>query len=332
MRLYTQLAEIPPSPRGRLVTVGTFDGVHRGHQALLRRLRERAAEHQLVACIVTFEPHPQQVLGSKPPLGILTPLPEKLELLRRLRPDEVLVLPFTSELARTEPEAFIRHYLVEPLQMRGILVGYDHRFGHNRQGDRELLQRLGSELGFFVEDFPPCLSQGEPISSSRIRRLLLEGDVETAAELLGYPYTVCGTVVHGDGRGRLLGFPTANIVPDNPEKLLPAYGVYIATTAIGGKLYGGLLSYGVRPTFGDNLPPQLELYVLDFSGSLYNQRLCVSFWKRVRAEKAFATAAALRRQMKADESYCRQWLAQEYPLKAGLTSPCVLDADQGTES
>ncbi|GBD07558.1 Riboflavin biosynthesis protein RibF [bacterium HR21] len=332
MRLYTRLADVPPSPHGRLVTVGTFDGVHRGHQALLRRLRELSALHRLPACVVTFEPHPQQVLGNTPLPGILTPLPEKLERLRRLGPDEVLVLPFTQELARTEPETFIRQYLVEALHMRGILVGYDHRFGHNRRGDRELLQRLGTEFGFFVEHFPPCLSGNEPISSSRIRRLLLEGNVEAAAVLLGYPYTVCGRVVRGDGRGRLLGFPTANIVPDSPEKLLPAYGVYIATTEIGSKSYGGLLSYGVRPTFGQNLPPQLELYVLDFSGTLYNERLCVSFWKRVRAEEAFPTAAALRRQMQADEAYCRQWLAQHRPLEAGLTSSCVLNADQGTES
>ncbi len=331
MRVYTQLSDIPPSSNGRLVTVGTFDGVHRGHQALLHRLRQLSQARQLTACVVTFDPHPQLVLGKRPPLGILTPLAEKLELLRRLGPEEVVVLRFTPELARTEASAFIRHYLVERLSMRGILVGYDHRFGHNRQGDRELLERLGTELGFFVEHFPPLLSSGQPISSSRIRRLLLDGDVETAAELLGYPYTVCGTVVRGDGRGHLLGFPTANIVPDSPDKLLPAYGVYIATTEIGGTLYGALLSYGVRPTFGDNLPARLELYVLDFTGSLYNERLCVSFWKRVRAEKAFPNAEALRRQMEADEAYCRQWLAH-HSLRAGLTGALTVNADERTQS
>ncbi|MCS7177361.1 MAG: bifunctional riboflavin kinase/FAD synthetase [Candidatus Kapabacteria bacterium] len=333
MRVYTHWSDVPKHSQGRLATVGTFDGVHRGHQALLEYLCRRAQELALTACVVTFEPHPQMVLGRRPPIGILTPLPAKLEHFRQIGIAEVVVAPFTTELARTSAEEFVHHYLLGILGIRGIVVGHDHMFGHERRGNLELLQQLGQALGFIVEHFPPFIVDGITVSSSTIRRALQQGDVETAAKLLGYPYTVCGTVVRGDGRGRRLGFPTANLQVEAPEQLLPAHGVYIATTQIAGRPYAGLVSYGVRPTFGNDLPPQLELYVLDFSGSLYNQRLCVSFWARVRAELPFPTPEALQEQMERDEAYCRTWIAEHRLLEQ---SPTVVSqpihGDQGTES
>ncbi len=330
MRVYTQWADIPAQER--LVTVGTFDGVHCGHQALLKYLRRWAQQVRLPACVVTFEPHPQLVLGRQPPLGILTPLPLKRELLQRIGIDELVVAPFTPEFARTSAEEFIRHYLVERLHARGILVGHDHMFGHGRQGNLELLRRYGAELGFTVEYFPPVVRDGLTVSSSLIRRMLHAGDVDTAVRLLGHPYTVCGTVVRGDGRGTRLGFPTANLQPDDPHQLLPAYGVYIVSTHIAGRLYAGLASYGVRPTFGSGLAPQLEVYLLDFSGQLYNEHLCVSFWSRVRAEERFPDADALQRQMQADEAYCRQWLQHHAALIAGSTICDDTDGNEGTQS
>ncbi|MCS7170582.1 MAG: riboflavin biosynthesis protein RibF, partial [Candidatus Kapabacteria bacterium] len=226
MQVYTQVSDLPPDSRGRFITVGAFDGVHRGHQALLQRLRQLAREHSVHACVLTFEPHPQIILGKQPPLGILTTLSEKLEHISQIGINETIVLPFTTELARTDAETFVRHYLVEQLHIYGILVGHDHMFGRKRQGNAELLRRIGTEVGFIVEHFPPVTVGGIVVSSSAIRRALREGDVETAAKLLGRPYSLCGTVVHGDGRGRILGFPTANIVPEDPRKVLPAYGVY----------------------------------------------------------------------------------------------------------
>lgn len=332
MRVYRHPTELPATEAGRFVTVGTFDGVHRGHQALLRHLCQRARQLGATACVVTFDPHPQLVLHRRPFPGILNTLPEKLAHLQRLGIDEVLILPFTAEFARTEPEAFVRQWLVGPLQLRGILVGHDHMFGRDRRGDRLLLQRLGAELGFVVEEFPALRLGGTVVSSSLIRRALQAGSVEQAAELLGYPYTLCGTVVHGDGRGRQLGFPTANILPEDPHKLLPGYGVYIVTLHIACTLYAGLASYGVRPTIGQGLAPQLEVYVLDFHGSLYNERLCLSFWKRVREELHFPDLGSLRRQMVADEAFCRAWIAEHRILEISATTYNISShADQGTE-
>jgi riboflavin kinase/FMN adenylyltransferase len=331
MHVYTSLTDIPQHQR--LVTVGTFDGVHRGHQALLQHLRQWAQQLSLPACVVTFEPHPRLVLGAQPAFGILTPLPLKLERLRHSGIEEVVLLPFTHEFARTPAEEFVRHYLVETLHMRGILIGHDHMFGHGRRGNKELLQRLGRELGFAVKECPPFVLHDTLVSSSLIRQALRAGEVDRAADLLGYPYTICGTVVRGDGRGRQLGFPTANLLPEDPHQLLPAYGIYIVTTRLEQTTYVGLASYGVRPTFGNGLSPQLEVYLLDFSGELYNERLCVSFWTRVRDERAFPNPEALRQQMEADVAYCRRWIAQHCITEIGSTSMHEqLHGDQGTES
>lgn len=332
MRTYRNLSEVPAAEAGRFVTVGTFDGVHRGHQALLRHLCYRARQLGSAACVVTFDPHPQLVLRHRPFPGLLNTLSEKLSHLEGLGVDEVLVLPFTAEFARTEPEVFIRQWLVGPLGLRGILVGHDHMFGRGRRGDTRLLQQLGAELGFFVEEFPALKLGDTVVSSSLIRRLLQEGAVEAAAELLGYPYSVCGTVIHGDGRGRRLGFPTANILPEDPHKLLPDYGVYIVTTHVAGTPYAGLASYGVRPTIGQGLAPQLEVYLLDFSGRLYNERLCLSFWKRVREERHFLDLDSLRQQMDADERLCRSWIAEHRILEIRVTTSSVSPhADQRTQ-
>ncbi len=327
MRLYRQLADIPDSPAGRFVTVGTFDGVHRGHQALLHSLCQEARQMNIPACVVTFDPHPQYILGTRPFPGILSTTSEKLAHFRRIGIDEVFLIPFTAEFARTEPEEFVREWLVARLRMRAILIGHDHMFGQGRRGNIELLQRLGAELGFTVVQFPAFTVGELPISSSRIRRALQSGAVEQAAELLGYPYTVCGTVVHGDGRGRSLGFPTANLALEDPRKLLPAYGVYIVTTLIAGTPYAGLASYGVRPTFGSNLPPQLEVHILDFHGPLYNERLCLSFWKWVRAEMSFPDTDSLQHQMRADVNFCRAWIAEHRVLERSLTEVAQPNAD-----
>jgi len=325
MRVYYRREEVP---RGvaRAVTIGTFDGVHLGHQELLRHLCTRASALGIRSCVLTFEPHPQLVLGKRPLPGVLTPLPEKLQHLQRAGVEEVFVVHFSQEFSRLSPEEFAQEYLQHTLQPQLIVVGYDHMFGHERRGNAALLR----QMGFAVEELPPVLLEGEPVSSSRIRRLLQEGNVTAARRLLGYPYTVCGIVVRGDGRGRRLGFPTANLQPSHREKLLPAYGIYVASTTVQGIPRFGLLSYGVRPTFGATTP-QLELYLLDFEGSLYNERLCVSFWERVRAEERFPTVEHLIAQMRRDEAFCRVWLAQHKAEVESLTSAFVGDAEQGTQ-
>lgn len=287
-------------------TIGTFDGVHRGHLALLKPLIESARAEGAASVVVTFEPHPRCVIDPDHCPPNLTILDEKAWLLDRLGLDHLVVIPFTPQLAALSAAAFMQR-LLRGIKLQRLVIGENHRIGHGRRGDPAFLRRFGARHGFTVEVAPTVARGRTPISSSRIRRLVLLGQVRAAAQLLGRNYFMRSTVEHGAKRGRQLGFPTANLrIP--PNKLIPPNAIYASRVDIDGQTYGGATSIGFRPTFGGNTLT-VEVFVLDFDGDLYDKPITVWFVQRLRAEKRFATVPALQQQMARDVENARRILA-----------------------
>lgn len=284
------------------ITVGTFDGVHRGHQGVISLMREVADKQGLRVVVVTFDPHPQIVLAKpgREPLALLTTIEERCEQLAHVGVDEVVVIPFTHEFAQTSAESFIRQ-LVSTIDVQHFFIGHDHAFGKDRGGNEELLRHLGVDLGFDVERIPPLETDGLVVSSTLVRAALKSGDVEAATAMLGRPYALRGTVVQGDGRGRTLGIPTANIVPTNPHKLMPANGVYVVSMIIDGTEYVGMANIGLRPTFTTDTAPTLEVHILEFDNDLYNTTLDVQFHARLRGEHKFGSREEFLAQLEHDK-------------------------------
>jgi riboflavin kinase/FMN adenylyltransferase len=283
------------------VALGNFDGVHRGHQALVA---EVVAASAAASVVLTFDPHPARVLSPDlAPTSLMT-LEQKAEVLAGLEVDRLVVLPFTTTLAQTSAEDFSRRVLREALGATLVVVGASFRFGRGRSGDVAALERFGASLGFEVRSVPPVFEGGAPISSSRIRDLLAAGAVGPAAGLLGRLFYVDGAVVHGAGRGRGLGIPTANVAVRN--ETLPALGVYACwfRPGRGGARRAAVANLGRRPTFGEG-PRALEAHLLDFEGDLYGQEARVEFVERLRGERTFADAHALVEQVRLDVSAAR---------------------------
>jgi riboflavin kinase / FMN adenylyltransferase len=282
----------PASHPGTVVTVGTFDGVHRGHWEVLGALRERADEEGLPAVLVTFHPHPLRVVRPDHAPRLLTTPVEKKEILSESGLDYAVFLPFNEALRGYPPERFVEEVLIGRLRMRHLVIGYDHGFGRGRSGDVATLLAIGADLGFGVHVVGALRTDGTAVSSSRIRKALLEGNVGEAALGLGRPYSLRGPVIRGDGRGRSLGFPTANIhVPDD-DKLLPLEGVYVVTASIHRGQFRGVLHLGPRPMFHGS-PPSIELHLLDFDGDIYGEEVRVDFCARLREIHRFATVSEL---------------------------------------
>ena len=280
------------------VTVGNFDGVHRGHQALAAETVARAHAAGGDAVALTFDPHPARVLAPERVPPALTTAGQKAELLAALGLDVLAVLPFTADVAALAPDAFARSVLSGALGARHVVVGEAFRFGRGKTGDAATLARLGEELGFDVGALPAVTDGGRPVSSSRVREALAEGDAAHAAALLGRPYFVDGTVVEGDRRGRTIGVPTANL--DVGGALLPARGVYAGRARLpGGSARLAVVNVGERPTFGGHTVT-VEAHLLDYSGDLYGRRLRLSFAARLRGEERFPGAAALVEQIRRD--------------------------------
>ena len=287
-------------------TIGSFDGIHRGHQALLKPLIAGARAAGAASVLVTFEPHPRCVIDPDHCPPLLTTLEEKTWLLDQLGLDHVVVIPFTRQIAALSAATFMER-LLRGIELRRTVVGENHRFGHGQRGDPALLRRLGARHGFTVEIAPTLLRGREPISSSRIRRLVLLGQVRAAAQLLGRDYFIRSTVEHGAERGRQLGFPTANL-QIAPNKLLSAKGIYAARVDLADVTYAGALSVGFRPTFGGSTVT-VEVFILDFDADIYGRLLTVWFVQRLRGEKRFASVPALQQQMARDVENARRILA-----------------------
>jgi riboflavin kinase/FMN adenylyltransferase len=300
---------LPPEVRGTVCTVGTFDGVHRGHRLVLERLAVRARARGLPAVLVTFDPHPLDVVNPAAAPPLLTLGDEKVEVLAESPLDYVVVIPFTPTLARYEAEDFVDLVLRDRLGVRELLIGHDHGFGRGRTGDADVLRGLGATRGFSV-DVIEAVQGGDsrPISSTSIRRAIAGGDLAHAADGLGRHYSVGGIVQPGDRRGRTMGFPTLNLGAPPVRKLLPPEGVYAVRvqTPIGS--FGGMMNLGPRPTFGD-AAPTLEVHCFAMTGNLYGARVRVDFVSRLRETRRFDSAEALKAQLAQDETAARAALS-----------------------
>lgn len=300
---------LPPEVRGTVCTVGTFDGVHRGHQLVLERLAARARLRGLPAVLVTFEPHPLEVVNPAAAPPLLTLGDEKSEVLAESPLDYVVVLPFTAALARYEAADFVDHVLMARLGVRELLIGYDHGFGRGRSGDAEVLKELGSARGFDVAVVEAVQgTDNRPISSTTIRRAIAGGDLPRAADGLGRAYSIGGVVQRGDQRGRSLGFPTLNLGAPSRRKLLPPAAVYAVRVQTPLGTFGGMMNLGPRPTFGDALST-LEVHCFDFTGDLYGARVRVDLIARLRETRQFDGPEALRAQLAQDAVSARAALA-----------------------
>jgi riboflavin kinase/FMN adenylyltransferase len=298
---------LPPSLRGAVVAVGNFDGVHRGHKAVIATVLNRARAASAPALALTFEPHPRSYFRADVPLFRLTDADAKLRLLAATGLDGAIVLDFDATLAAHSAEDFIGRILVERFGVRGVAVGFDFHFGRGRQGSSSFLAEQGAKQGIAVDIVPPKEDEGRPVSSSAIRTALGDGRVVEAAELLGYPWFVSGPVMHGDKRGRDLGFPTANIRLDPACGL--KHGIYAVRVGIDGRRFDGVASFGRRPTF-DNGAPLLETFLFDFAGDLYGKTLDVAFIGWIRPELKFDGVDALVARMNEDSALARTALAR----------------------
>lgn len=300
---------LPPDVGGTVCTVGTFDGVHRGHRLVLERLSECARERGLPAVLVTFEPHPLEVVNPAAAPPLLTIGIEKEEVLAGSPLDYVVVIPFTPSLATYGASEFVDLVLREKLGLQHLLIGYDHGFGRGRSGDAAVLQALGLSRGFGVDVVPPVNgSDGRPISSTTIRRAIAGGDLQRAADGLGRAYSASGTVEVGAGRGRTLGYRTINIALPPARKLLPPEGVYAVRVQTPRGAFGGMMNLGPRPTFGET-EVRLEAHLFDVDGDFYGTRVRLDFVARLRETRKFDSPAALSAQLAGDERAGRAALA-----------------------
>jgi riboflavin kinase/FMN adenylyltransferase len=290
-------SHVPPAARGGVLAIGNFDGVHRGHQALLRAAKGRAAELGAPAGVILFEPHPREFFQPDKPHFRLTPIERKLELLEQYGLDVAVVLRFDAALARMSPEDFIERIIVGALAARHVVIGYDFRFGRARAGDAETMRRAGSTRGFGVTVLAQVAERGEVLSSNAIRAALAQGDVAGAAQMLGGWWRVSGTVVGGFKRGTALGFPTANIALAPGTAL--AHGIYAVRVYVDENAYAGAAYLGTRPTFDDGAP-MLEVFLFDLDGDLYGRRIAVDLIDFVREDLKFASVEALTEQIAKD--------------------------------
>jgi riboflavin kinase/FMN adenylyltransferase len=301
---------LPQLANGAVITVGTFDGVHLGHRDILRRLHERADAARLPAVLVTFRPHPLEVVNPSAAPLLLTPEDEQLEALVDSGTLAVIVLPFTSTLAHYSAESFVKALLLERYHMRELVIGYDHGLGRGRQGDVTLLSALGQRHGFSVDVVPPTLdAAGVPISSSAVRTSLAHGDLERARRALGRRYGFRGIVTHGAQRGRELGYPTLNIQLSSTRKLLPPEGVYAIRALTSRGTLGGMMNLGPRPTFGET-GRALEVHLFDATGDWYGETVSIELIRRLRDTTRFESVEALVEQLGRDADHARVALTQ----------------------
>jgi len=294
---------------GSVVTVGTFDGVHRGHQAVLADVLLLARKQRLTSVLVTFDPHPLAVVNPAAAPKLLTLPEEKRELVIAQGIERVVDMQFTPAVAQLDAEAFVSR-LCEAYRMRELVMGYDHGFGRGRAGDVALVRQLGAAQGFGVTVMDAVRDDGQPISSTLIRTAVAHGDLDAATRWLGRRYSIRGRVVRGAGRGRTIGVPTVNLEPPDPRKLLPPDGVYAAIVTVGkreagtGKRYGGMMNQGPRPTFGEQARA-LEIHLFDFAGELYGETVAVEWVRRLRDVQAFPSRDALVAQLERDRQAAR---------------------------
>ncbi|MFC2354216.1 MAG: bifunctional riboflavin kinase/FAD synthetase [Capnocytophaga ochracea] len=291
-----------------VLTIGTFDGVHLGHQKIIERVVTTARQEGLLATIFTFFPHPRMVVQHDKSLKLIHTLEEKKQLLQRLGVDLLVVQPFNEAFAQLTAEEFVSTILVQHLNVKKVIIGYDHRFGRNRTANINDMRLFGEKYGFAVEEISVQEVDEVSVSSTKIREALNKGDVTTAEHYLGTPYSLTGTVVHGLKLGRTLGYPTANIQVTEDYKLIPKDGVYVVYSYIGGQKVYGMMSIGKNPTI-EGKGASIEVYFFDFNGDLYDRELTIYFVKYLREERKFSSVALLKKQLQDDETTARKAIA-----------------------
>jgi riboflavin kinase/FMN adenylyltransferase len=301
------------STKGTVLTIGTFDGVHIGHQKIIEQVVQIATKEHLYSCLLTFSPHPREVLQKDTNIKMLTTQEEKADRLQSLGLQSMVVHPFSKEFSRLTAREYVEDVLVSKLKVKHLIVGYDHRFGRNREADIVDLNYFAKRFDFKVTEIEAQDIDDVAVSSTKIRNALSEGVVHKANQYLGYHYGISGTVSKGMGLGKTLGFPTANLEQIDPKKLLPANGVYIISAILDGKLVKGMMNIGINPTINQG-GLHAEVHLLDFDSDLYNRRIRVSFHKRLRSEKRFESLEALSAQLKEDKSMTLKY------FKEGLLS------------
>jgi len=293
------------NPQPSVVTIGTFDGVHIGHRKILERLIEEGRKQHLQSTLLTFFPHPRMVLQKDSQIKLLNTIEEKSAILSRLGLDCLVIQPFTLDFSRKSATEFVREILVGKLRVKKIIIGYDHRFGRNRNANIQDLQSFGSILDFSVEEIPAQEIEEVSVSSTKIRKALEAGDLETANAYLGYEYMLTGTVEGGKKLGRDLGFPTANLKIEDDYKLIPASGVYVARSEVGGRQVYGMMNIGTNPTV-DGSRRHIEVHFFDYEGDLYGKRLQVHLLSRIRDERKFDSLDTLKKQLGRDRQKAKE--------------------------
>jgi riboflavin kinase/FMN adenylyltransferase len=301
MKIYHHLDDFSRLPYA-VVTSGTFDGVHLGHQGILNRIKEIAAKNGGETVVITFWPHPRLVLyPDDNSLRLLNTFEEKAELIKEQGIQHLIRIPFTREFSNLSSVEFITTILVQTIGTKKLVIGYDHRFGHNREGSFEELKANAPRYGFEVEEIPRQEVDHVAVSSTKIRHALEQGDILSANQLLGKPYLLTGRVIKGDKIGRLIGFPTANIEVDSKHKLIPADGIYAVTVVYGNETYNGMLYIGYRPTVGGNRK-SIEVHLFDFNQQIYGETLTVYFYSLIRSDTKFNDLEDLRMQLEHDKT------------------------------
>ncbi len=309
MDVFLGVDNISRSFKNPVITIGNFDGVHYGHQVLFRKVKDWAHELSGEALVMTFNPHPLEVLFPGKGPARITTHERKLELIAENGMDATIVIPFTPEFARISARDFVKGILVDKIGIRGIVVGHDYRFGREREGDIDYLQELGAEYGFEVNTLSGIKMEETVVSSTAIRQLIKDGNIKEVNRLLGRAHDISGVVISGRQRGgKTIGFPTANIRPSNQALLRP--GVYVVRAEVNGKTYGGAANMGYNPTFGDT-PFSVEVHILDFNEDIYGQPITVRFLDRLRDEKRFSGIEELKAQIAKDVEKAREILAQK---------------------
>lgn len=311
MKIYTDLNQF--QVERPVVTIGTFDGIHLGHQKVIERLQDFARQHNGESVIFTFHTHPRLVTSpGETTLRLLTTLEEKTELLEKFGIDHLIVYPFTREFANLSYHEFVEKILVEKLRTHCLVVGYDHKFGKNREGGFEYLQKCAEKYNFQIEKLDALLVEDDSVSSTKIRNALENGHIEKANHFLGYTFTLHGTVVSGNQLGRKLGFPTANIESSNKYKIIPGYGVYAVKVRLKQGEYNGMLNIGTRPTFNNNADNRsIEVNIFDFDDDIYGQEITLGFVGKIRDEQKFSGIEMLIEQLKKDKTNALRILSEK---------------------
>ncbi len=310
MKVHHTIKNFKEKKHSTILTIGTFDGVHVGHQKIISRLNQIKTKSKDKSIILTFFPHPRRIIHFGNEIKMLTTIDEKIQLLDKFGLDHLVIEPFTKEFSRLSAIDFIKNILIKQLNIKTLIIGYDHRFGKNREGDFEQLQEYGDLYHFDVEEITVQEIENVSVSSTKIRKAIEKGNIEKANSYLGYNYLLTGEIVKGKGLGRKLNFPTINLHIKEAYKLIPKTGVYITKSLINNKAVFGIMNIGFRPTVeGKN--QTIEIHLLDFQEDLYGKKMQIEILKRLRDEQKFDSIENLTQQIKKDESFARDWIKNQ---------------------